>query len=98
MSHIKKKIEEYNLFSYTFYVYVFPFMKLDETRKDIIKKITRARMIEWLANDVLQDGYFITLNNKAAKLLASNLYKVLGILKKIGEIKNEKRSHGTNMF
>lgn len=42
MSHIKKKIEEYKLFNYTFYVYVFPFMKLDETRKEIIKKITRA--------------------------------------------------------
>ncbi|NTU94739.1 MAG: DUF1837 domain-containing protein [Bacteroidales bacterium] len=42
MSHIKKKIEEYGLYSYTFYVYVFPFMKLDETRKEIIKKITRA--------------------------------------------------------
>lgn len=42
MNHIKKKIEEYKLFSYTFYVYVFPFMKLDETRKGIIKKITRA--------------------------------------------------------
>ncbi|MBI1184861.1 DUF1837 domain-containing protein [bacterium] len=42
MNHIKKKIEEYGLFSYTFYVYVFPFMKLDETRKEIIKKITRA--------------------------------------------------------
>lgn len=42
MNHIKKKIEEYELFSYTFYVYVFPFMKLDETRKEIIKKITRA--------------------------------------------------------
>ena len=55
-------------------------------------------MIERLANDVLQDGYFITPNNKAAKLLASNLYKVLVIFKKIGEIKNEKRSHGTNMF
>ena len=42
MSHIKKKIEEYELYSYTFYIYVFPFMKLDETRKKIIKKITRA--------------------------------------------------------
>jgi Domain of unknown function (DUF1837). len=41
MSHIRKKIEEYKLFNYTFYVYVFPFMKLDETRKEIIKKITR---------------------------------------------------------
>ncbi len=42
MEHIKKKIEEYSLHRYTFYVYVFPFMKLDETRKDIIKKITLA--------------------------------------------------------
>ncbi|WP_068597202.1 DUF1837 domain-containing protein [Vaginella massiliensis] len=42
MEHIKKKIEEYNLHGYTFYVYVFPFMRLDETRKDIIKKITLA--------------------------------------------------------
>jgi len=42
MNHIKGKIEEYKLFSYTFYVYVFPFMKLDETRKEIIKKITLA--------------------------------------------------------
>ncbi|MCF6148224.1 MAG: DUF1837 domain-containing protein [Candidatus Kuenenia sp.] len=42
MDHIKKKIEEYELYSYTFYVYVFPFMKLDETRKEIIKKIARA--------------------------------------------------------
>jgi hypothetical protein len=42
ISHIKKKIEEYKLYNYTFYVYVFPFMKLDETRKDIIKKITQA--------------------------------------------------------
>jgi hypothetical protein len=42
MSHIKKKIDEFKLYSYTFYIYVFPFMKLDETRKEIIKKITRA--------------------------------------------------------
>lgn len=42
MNHIKKKIDEYKLQGYTFYVYVFPFMKLDETRKDIIKKITLA--------------------------------------------------------
>lgn len=31
-------------------------------------------MIERLTNDVLQDEYFITLNNKAAKLLANNLF------------------------
>ena len=42
MEHIKKKIEEYSLHGYTFYVYVFPFMKLDETRKDIIKNLTHA--------------------------------------------------------
>jgi hypothetical protein len=42
MKHIKKKIEEYELYNYTFYVYVFPFMELDETRKEIIKKITLA--------------------------------------------------------
>ena len=42
MKHIKNKINEYKLFNYTFYVYVFPFMKLDKTRKEIIKKITRA--------------------------------------------------------
>lgn len=31
-------------------------------------------MIERLTNDVLQDEYFITLNNKAARLLANNLF------------------------
>lgn len=35
-------------------------------------------MIERLANDVLQDEYFITLNNKAAKLLANNLFSENG--------------------
>jgi hypothetical protein len=39
--HIKKKIEEYKLYGYTFYVYVFPFMELDDIRKDIIKKLTK---------------------------------------------------------
>jgi hypothetical protein len=43
MKHIKKKIEEYELYGYTFYVYVFPFMKLDDTRKGIIMKITNAQ-------------------------------------------------------
>lgn len=42
LGHIKKKIEEYELHNYSFYVYVFPFMQLDETRKEIIKKITLA--------------------------------------------------------
>lgn len=35
-------------------------------------------MIERLANDVLQDEYFIALNNKAAKLLANNLFSENG--------------------
>ncbi len=42
MNHIKSKIEEYKLYNYTFYVYVFPFMNMDEARKNIIKKITLA--------------------------------------------------------
>jgi hypothetical protein len=42
MNHIRKKIEEYELYNYSFYVYIFPFMKLDEIRQDIIKKITLA--------------------------------------------------------
>ncbi len=35
-------------------------------------------MIERLAKDVLQDEYFITLNSKAAKLLANNLFSENG--------------------
>jgi superfamily II DNA/RNA helicase len=35
-------------------------------------------MIERLANDVLKDEYFIKLNNKAAKLLANNLFSENG--------------------
>ncbi|WP_144603939.1 MULTISPECIES: DEAD/DEAH box helicase [Algoriphagus] len=35
-------------------------------------------MIERLANEVLQDEYFISLNNKAAKLLANNLFSENG--------------------
>jgi len=42
IDHIKKKIEEYELHNYTFYIYIFPFMKLDESRKEIIRKITLA--------------------------------------------------------
>jgi hypothetical protein len=40
--HIKKKIEQYELYGHTFYVYVFPFTELRESHKDIIKKITLA--------------------------------------------------------
>lgn len=42
-------------------------------------------MIERLANDVLQDEYFITLNNKAAKLLANNLFSENGRSTKLTE-------------
>lgn len=42
-AHIKKKINEYKLNGYAFYVYVFPFMKLDETRKKIIEDLTTAK-------------------------------------------------------
>lgn len=40
INHIKKKINEYKLFNYTFYVYVFPFMELHATRKKIIEDLT----------------------------------------------------------
>lgn len=42
-------------------------------------------MIERLANDVLQDEYFIKLNNKAAKLLANNLFSENGRNEKLTE-------------
>lgn len=42
ISNIKIMVDTYNLHGYTFYVYVFPFMKLDETRKKIIEKIVLA--------------------------------------------------------
>lgn len=41
-NHIRKKIEEYDLYGYTFYVYAFPFTELASTRKDIIKKLTKG--------------------------------------------------------
>jgi len=42
-------------------------------------------MIERLANDILQDEYFIALNNKAAKLLANNLFSENGRSVKLSE-------------
>lgn len=41
--HIKKKINDHKLNGYTFYVYVFPFMKLDATRKKIIEDLTLSK-------------------------------------------------------
>jgi len=51
-------------------------------------------MIERLANDVLQDEYFIKLNNKAAKLLANNLFSENGRSIKL----TEKELHDTLRF
>lgn len=51
-------------------------------------------MIEHLANDVLQDEYFIKLNNKAAKLLANNLFLENGRSIKL----TEKELHDTLRF
>jgi superfamily II DNA/RNA helicase len=51
-------------------------------------------MIERLANDVLQDEYFIKLNNKAAKLLANNLFLENGRSIKL----TEKELHDTLRF
>ena len=42
-------------------------------------------MIERLANDILQDQYFITLNIKAAKLLANNFFSENGRKMKLTE-------------
>lgn len=39
--HIKKKIDEYELWGYNFYIYVLPFTELDESRKSILKEITK---------------------------------------------------------
>lgn len=51
-------------------------------------------MIERLANDVLQNEYFIKLNNKAAKLLANNLFSENGRSIKL----TEKELHDTLRF
>jgi hypothetical protein len=39
IEHIKKKISEYKLESYSFYVYVLPFTNLAATRKELIEKL-----------------------------------------------------------
>jgi hypothetical protein len=44
MNHIKEKIEEHKLFGYTFYVYVFPFIELDQTRRKIIDSLIHAKL------------------------------------------------------
>jgi Domain of unknown function (DUF1837). len=43
ISHITKKIEEYNLQGYTFYVYAFPFTKIDDNRKRIIENLILSK-------------------------------------------------------
>ncbi|WP_404331614.1 DUF1837 domain-containing protein [Mesobacillus maritimus] len=42
INYIEKKINDYNLFGYTFYVYTIPFINLDETRKRVIKNLKVA--------------------------------------------------------
>ncbi len=44
MIYIKEKMEEHKLFGYTFYVYVFPFINLDETRRKIIDNLIHAKL------------------------------------------------------
>ena len=44
MKHIKEKIDEYKLFGYSFYIYVFPFIKLDETRRQIIDNLIHVKL------------------------------------------------------
>jgi hypothetical protein len=39
--HIKKKIEEYELWGHNFYIYVLPFTELDKSRKSLLKEITK---------------------------------------------------------
>jgi hypothetical protein len=38
-AHIKKKITEYKLYNFMFYLYAFPFVDLDKTRKKIIQDL-----------------------------------------------------------
>lgn len=42
LEYIKKKIDDYELFGYSFYIYAVPFTNLDETRKRIIKNLKAA--------------------------------------------------------
>jgi Domain of unknown function (DUF1837). len=39
IEYIKNKIEEYELYGYSFYIYMLPFTKLDETRKRFIREL-----------------------------------------------------------
>jgi len=43
MSHVEKKITQYKLHGFSFYIYVFPFMKIADTRKKIIEKLTHVK-------------------------------------------------------
>lgn len=43
IKYIQKKIKDYKLFGYTFYVYTIPFINLDETRKRVIKNLKVAQ-------------------------------------------------------
>lgn len=43
LKHIKEKIVEHKLEGYSFYIYVFPFIKLDDTRRKIIDNLIHAK-------------------------------------------------------
>ncbi len=42
VQHIKEKIKEHKLEGYAFYVYIFPFIDLEESRKRLIKNLEKA--------------------------------------------------------
>ncbi len=42
IDYIKKKIKDYDLYGNCFYIYAFPFIKLEETRKRVIKNLKEA--------------------------------------------------------
>lgn len=41
ITHIQKKIEEYALYGHNFYIYVLPFTNLDNSRKEILREVTK---------------------------------------------------------
>ena len=42
IDYIKRKINEYKLFGYSFYIYAFPFIQLEEVRKRMIRNLKEA--------------------------------------------------------
>ena len=44
LKHIQEKITEHKLDGYSFYIYVFPFIKLDDARRKIIDNLIHAKL------------------------------------------------------